>query len=128
MIGWIQGGLVRISLLELSLKGSLAFGTGGGKQNREEALRCDRPVGCLSCLCPSMLWGSLHLQECSCLTEEGRRLSIVSWFPFLPPQTDLRVVSHALLPRVPGRRPTQLLEPVNTQERINHQRPTFSQE
>lgn len=41
---------------------------------------------------------------------------------------DLRVVSHALLPPAPGSGPAPLLELVNTQDRINHQRPIFSQE
>lgn len=72
-IGWIQAGLGYISLLELSLKGSLAFGTGSGKQNREAALRCDRPRGCLSCLCPRALEWPFHLQERRALREAGRR-------------------------------------------------------
>lgn len=110
MIEGIQGGLAYLSLLELSLKGGLAFGTGGGRQNREAALRCDRPVGCLSCLHYRVLGCLFPTQERSCLTrgQKAQRCSgeHCQLLPLPPtPPTDLGAVSHALSPGVPGSGP-----------------------
>ena len=112
--------------------GSLAFGTG----SREKHQKHPRDVTDLEAACPVPIPGlgsGPSISRRRALAEEGRRPGGDGVRPLSaglpsPTLTDLGVMSHTLLPRVPGSGPAQLLELVNTQDRIIHQSPIFSRE